>query len=66
MTILIIAEHGNTELGPATLNAVTAAMALDVEIEILVAGSGCDGAADDASKIEGIIKILVAVSNEYA
>ena len=52
MTILIIAEHGNTELGPATLNAVTAAKAIGGELEILVAGSGCDGAADEASKIE--------------
>jgi len=66
MTILIIAEHGNTELGPATLNAVTAAKAIGGEIEILVAGSGCDGAANDASKIEGVTKILVADSDEYA
>ena len=66
MTILILAEHDNTELRPATLNAVTAAKELGGEIEILVAGSGCEGAANEASKIEGVNKILVADSDEYA
>ena len=66
MTTLILAEHDNTELRPATLNAVTAAKELGGEIEILVAGSGCEGAANNASKIEGVTKILVADSDEYA
>ena len=66
MTILILAEHDNTELRPATLNAVTAAKELGGEIEILVAGSGCEGAANGASKIQGVTKILVADSVEYA
>ena len=66
MTILILAEHDNIELRPATLNAATAAKELGGEIEILVAGSGCAGAANDASKIDGVTKILVADSDEYA
>ena len=66
MTILILAEHDNTQLRPATLNAVTAAKELGGEIEVLVAGSGCEGAANDASKIEGVTKILIADSDEYA
>ena len=66
MTTLILAEHDNTGLRPATLNAVTAAKELGGEIEILVAGSGCEGAANNASKIEGVTKILVADSDEYA
>ena len=66
MTILILAEHDNSELRPATLNAVTAAKELGGEIEILVAGSGCDAAANSASKIDGVTKILIADSDEYA
>jgi len=66
MTILILAEHDNSELRPATLNAVTAAKELGGEIEILVAGFGCDAAANGASKIKGVTKILVADSDEYA
>ena len=66
MTSLILAEHDNSELKPATLNAVTAARALNGSIDILVAGSNCKGAAEGASKIEGVNKVLVADSEEYA
>jgi len=66
MTSLILAEHDNSEIKPATLNAVTAARALNGSIDILVAGSNCKGAAEGASKIEGVNKVLVADSEEYA
>ena len=66
MTSLILAEHDNSELKPATLNAVTAARALNGSIDILVAGSNCEGAAEGAAKIEGVNKVLVADSEEYA
>lgn len=66
MTSLILAEHDNSEIKPATLNAVTAARALNGSIDILVAGSNCEGAAEGAGKIEGVNKVLVADSEEYA
>ena len=66
MTSLILAEHDNSEIKPATLNAVAAARALNGSIDILVAGSNCKGAAEGASKIEGVNKVLVADSEEYA
>ena len=66
MTSLILAEHDNSEIKPATLNAVTAARALNGSIDILVAGSNCEGAAEGAAKIEGVNKVLVADSEEYA
>ena len=66
MSSLILAEHDNSELKPATLNAVTAARALNGSIDILVAGSNCKGAAEGASKIEGVNKVLVGDSEEYA
>ena len=66
MTSLILAEHDNSEIKPATLNAVTAARALNGSIDILVAGSNCKDAAEGASKIEGVNKVLVADSEEYA
>ena len=66
MTSLILAEHDNSELKPATLNAVTAARALNGSIDLLVAGSNCKGVAEGASKIEGVNKVLVADSEEYA
>ena len=42
MSTLVIAEHDNTALNPATLNAVAAAQALGGDIDILVAGENCD------------------------
>ncbi len=59
MKVLVIAEHDNTELKPATLNTVSAAVLLG-EVDILVAGSGCDTVAEAAAKITGISKILKA------
>ncbi|MCH7630773.1 MAG: electron transfer flavoprotein subunit alpha/FixB family protein, partial [Proteobacteria bacterium] len=41
MTALVLAEHDNTSLKDGTLNTVTAAMKLDKEVHVLVAGKGC-------------------------
>lgn len=60
MTILIIAEHDNTEIKPATLNTVQAASELGGDIHILVAGSNCDSAAKAAAQINGVSKVIKA------
>lgn len=66
MTILVIAEHDNKSLNPATLNTVTAATKIGGDIDILVAGSGCAAVAEDAAKISGVRKILKAEDAAYA
>lgn len=58
MPILVIAEHDNNSIKPATLNAITAASEIGGDVHVLVAGSGCDGAAQDAAKISGVAKVL--------
>jgi len=60
MSILVVAEHDNSELMPATLNTVTAASEIGGDIHILVAGSGCQPAADSAAKVSGVSKVLMA------
>ena len=65
MSILVIAEHDNASLKGATLNVVTAAKAIGVDVEILVAGSNCGGAAEAAAKVEGVAKVLVADNAAY-
>jgi len=65
MSILIIAEHDNSSLKPATLNSVTAAQEIGGDIDILVAGSACQGAAEQAAQIAGINKVLVADDAAY-
>ena len=65
MSTLVIAEHDNGSLKGATLNAVTAAQAMGADIDILVAGVGCDGAAQAAAAVAGVSKVLVADNAAY-
>jgi electron transfer flavoprotein alpha subunit len=60
MTILVLAEHDNAHLKPATLNAVAAASKIGGEIHVLVAGSGCKSVAEAASQVAGVSKVLLA------
>ncbi|MED5250000.1 MAG: FAD-binding protein, partial [Pseudomonadota bacterium] len=60
MSILVIGEHDNAALRPSTLNVVTAAKALSSDIDVLIAGSDCQGAADEAATIAGITRVLKA------
>ncbi len=66
MTTLVIAEHDNTSLKPATLNAVAAAQAIGGDIDILVAGADCGAAAEAAAAVPGIGKVLAADNAAYA
>jgi electron transfer flavoprotein alpha subunit len=60
MTALVIAEHDNKSIKGATLNTVTAAAAAGGEVHVLVAGHNASGAAQAASKIAGVTKVLHA------
>ncbi|WP_299592820.1 FAD-binding protein [uncultured Microbulbifer sp.] len=65
MSILVIAEHDNAELKGATLNTIAAAKAIGGDIDVLVAGSGCDAVGEAAAKVEGVSKVLVANNAAY-
>jgi electron transfer flavoprotein alpha subunit len=65
MSILLIAEHDNNTLNPVTLSAMTAASQLGGEITMLVAGSGCQCVVDEAVKIMGLSKVLLADNAAY-
>jgi electron transfer flavoprotein alpha subunit len=60
MACLVIAEHDNAELKPATLHTVTAAAAIGGDIDVLVAGSGCGAVGEAAAQIAGVARVLVA------
>ncbi len=66
MSILVLAEHDNAELKPATLNTVAAATELGADVHLLVAGADCASVAEAASKVAGVTKVLVADAPEYA
>ena len=56
MPILVIAEHDNGSLKAATLNTVSAAAKLGGDIDVLVAGAACAGAAAAAAKLAGVTR----------
>ncbi len=67
MSVLVIGEHDNAELKPATLHTVTAAKELagSDEIHVLVAGHGCDAVAQAAAAVPGVAKVLLADAPEH-
>ena len=65
MSILVIAEHNNESLNAATLNVITAAQAIGGDIDVLVAGSNCGGAANEAAQVSGVSKVLSADNAAY-
>jgi electron transfer flavoprotein alpha subunit len=66
MAALIVAEHDNSVLKPATLNAVAAAREIaGSEVDILVAGKDCRAVAEAASAIPGVRKVLLADDAAY-
>ena len=66
MSILVIAEHDNTNLKGSTLNTITAASLLDGEISLLIAGSNMNSVVEEAQKIDGVSKILTCDSDSYS
>jgi electron transfer flavoprotein alpha subunit len=63
---LVIAEHDNAGVRPATLNVVTAAKQLGGAVTVLIAGSGAAGAASAAAAIDGVAKVLHADADIFA
>jgi electron transfer flavoprotein alpha subunit len=60
-----MAEHDNASLKGSTLNTVTAAVQCGGDVHILVAGAHCGAAAEAASKIAGVTKVLVADADHF-
>lgn len=60
MSVLLIAEHSNDKLNAATGKALTAAKGLGGDVHVLVAGSNAKAAAEDAAKLAGVAKVLLA------
>jgi electron transfer flavoprotein alpha subunit len=66
MAALVVAEHDNRTLKPATLNAVAAAQEIaGAEVDILVAGRDCRAVAEAASAVPGARKVLLAEDAAY-
>ena len=65
MSTLVIAEHDNSNLKPATLNTVAAANVIGGAVHILVAGNACQSVADEAAAVDGVEKVILADDSAY-
>ncbi|RFB87560.1 electron transfer flavoprotein subunit alpha [Rhizobium leguminosarum bv. trifolii] len=66
MAILLLADHDNATLSDQTAKALTAASQIAKEVHVLVAGKAASFAADAASRLSGVSKVLLAESEELA
>jgi electron transfer flavoprotein alpha subunit len=60
MGVLLLAEHDNRALAPATAKALSAAEKFGSEVDILVAGENSRNVAEAAAKLSGVRKVLLA------
>ena len=66
MAILVIAEHDHMSIKSATRNTIAAAKEIGGDIDVLVAGHGCDAAARAVAEIDGVVRVRVADAPHYA
>ena len=65
MSILVIAEHDNSDLKAPTLVSLAAAEAIGGDIDLLVAGSGVEGVSQQATAVPGVNKVIQADNAAY-
>ena len=65
MTTLFFTEHANGVLNDQSLKAISGAKEFGNDLHILIAGSNIDETVAEASKIEGVSKVIHLNSNEF-
>ncbi len=65
MSVLVLVEHDNANINPATLNAISAGLEISDDVHLLVAGKDCATVGEEAAGILGVKKVLVADAEQY-
>ena len=65
MSILVVAEHDNSELKAPTLVTLAAAKAIGGDVDLLVAGTGVEGVSQQAAAVPGVSKVIQADNSAY-
>jgi electron transfer flavoprotein alpha subunit len=66
MAVLLLADHDNTTLAPSTAKVLTAAREIGGDVDILVAGDKARAVAEQAAKLDGVRKVLIAEAPQLA
>jgi electron transfer flavoprotein alpha subunit len=66
MSVLVLAEHDQRTLKSATLHAITAALRLAGDVDVVVAGSDARAAAEAAAAVPGVTRVLLAEAPHLA
>ena len=65
MSVLVLAEHNNTEIKSSTLNTIGAASQIDQNIEVLLVGNSCEDLANKIVNIQNVNKVIVVDDPQY-
>lgn len=65
MAVLVVAEHDNEAPQESTLNTVTAALEIDADVSVLVAGQNCSSVVESVAKVAGVTKVLACEHERY-
>lgn len=66
MAVLLIAEHDNETLNEMTARAASAAVEIGSPVHVLVAGKACGAVGEEAARLAGVDKVLVADDDSLA
>ncbi|MBZ0162869.1 MAG: electron transfer flavoprotein subunit alpha/FixB family protein [Notoacmeibacter sp.] len=66
MAILLVADHDNATLSDQNAKALSAALQIGSDVDVLVAGKGAKAAAEAAAKLNGVRKVLLAEDDSLA
>jgi electron transfer flavoprotein alpha subunit len=65
MKTLLLGDHHNKTLNESTAKALSCAISLGGEVELLIVGKGCRAVAEQAAKLDGVAKVLLADADSY-
>lgn len=65
MSLLVLVEHQNQVMHPATANTLSAALTLDNDISCLVIGSECRKVAEQAARLQGVSRVWLLDNPEF-
>lgn len=65
MSVLLLGEHDNTKVTDASARAISAALQISKSVDVLIAGQDCRGAAESASMLSGVSRVILVEDASY-